>query len=260
MDPQDLQERLSRISTLWTMVFQAHAGPADAIADAQRLLMQRYSGAVLRYLLGALHDPDVADDLAQEFAYRFVRGDFRRANPDRGRFRDYLKTALIHLVTDYHNARQTAPRLLAPDASEPAAPLLESMDSERAFQGSWREELLDRTWKALADANPTYHAALLLRVENPDLQSAQMAERLTARLGKPMSAALVRKSLQRAHVKFADFLLDEVAGSLESAAEDELENELRELDLLRYCRTALERRCRKESKGGANLSRNPPTT
>src|SRR6266436_612212 len=100
---------LSQISTMWTMLFRAHAGGPEGAVSAQRAMMERYGGAVYRYLLGAVRDQDAAAELSQEFAVRFLRGDFRRADPDRGRFRDYLKTSLIHLVTDYHRARQRAP-------------------------------------------------------------------------------------------------------------------------------------------------------
>jgi RNA polymerase sigma-70 factor (ECF subfamily) len=242
MDPQELSQRLSRISTLWTMVFQAHGEPAAAAA-AQRVLVQRYSGAVYRYLLGAVRDPDVAADLSQEFALRFVRGDYHRADPDKGRFRDYLKTALIHLVTDYHRTRQAWPRALAGGA-EPAAPAAPAVDSDCDFLAQWREGLLDRTWQALYQASADYHAVLLFRIENPDLPSPEMAARLAAQLGKPLTAAWVRKALQRAHAKFADLLLEEVAVSLEKATPEGLEQELRELDLLKYCRAALDRRGR----------------
>src|SRR5437016_3036514 len=156
MDQQQLDQRLSRISTQWTMVFQAHQGPRDEVSRAQQQFLERYSGATYRYLLGAVHDPEVATELCQEFALRFVRGDFRRASPERGRFRDYLKTALIHLVTDHQNERRPAPRRLSPDEPEPATPVPESLNSEHDFVQSWREELLDRTWQALAEANPSY--------------------------------------------------------------------------------------------------------
>jgi RNA polymerase sigma-70 factor (ECF subfamily) len=242
VEKEELNQRLSRISTLWTMLLQAHAGPADAAAQAQRALMQRYSGAAYRYLLGALRDPEVAADLCQEFALRFVRGDFRRADPERGRFRDYLRTALSHLVTDYHRARQAWPRQLSPDGSEPAAPVAANPDTERMFWDSWREELLERSWKALAEDNAPFHAVLLYRVDNPQASSAEIAERLSAQLGKPLTAAWVRKTLQRAHEKFADLLIDEVACSLENAGPEALRQELEELDLLRYCRKALQRR------------------
>jgi len=241
MDPQELSQRLSRISTMWTMVLQAHGEAADAVTAAQRVLVQRYGGAVYRYLLGAVRDPDAAAELSQEFALRFVRGDYRRADPGRGRFRDYLKTALIHLVTDYHRARQAWPRPLATHTPEPVTPP-SGADGECDFLSQWREELLDRTWRALGETSADYRAVLLLRIENPDMPSAEMAERLGAQLGRPLTAAWVRKALQRAHAKFADLLLDEVAVSLEDATREGLEQELRELDLLKYCRSALERR------------------
>jgi len=239
MDSAELSQRLSRINTLWTKMLHAHGADADAAKYAQWLLLERYQPAVFRYLLGAVRDADVAEELAQEFALRFVRGDFRRADRAKGRFRNYLKTALSHLVTDYHRARQEAPGALSHEAAAPQTP---DASDDGTFVANWRQELLERTWRALLEYNETYHAALQLRIENPDMHSPEMAEKLTTRLGKPITAAWVRKSLERAHDKFADLLLDEVAISLETSTKEELEEELKELDLLKYCRAALERR------------------
>lgn len=241
MEQRIANEHLSRISTMWTLVFQAHGGAADAIAAAQNELMLRYGGAVYRYLLGALRDPDAAAELSQEFALRFVGGKFRRADPGRGRFRDYVRVSLSRLVSEYHRQRKRLPVLLSPDAPEPAADD-PSLDADGAFVASWREELLERTWQALSEANAAYHTVLLYRIDNPDASSAQMAEQLGERLQKPVNAAWVRKTLQRAHEKYADLLLEEVARSLGDAGEEVLRAELEELDLLKYCRSALERR------------------
>ena len=174
----ELDERLSRISTFWTMVHEAHDDPADAKQAAQNLLLERYSGAAYRYLLGAVRDPDVATELFQDFALRFLRGDFRRADPRRGRFRDYVKTALIHLVTDYHRSKQAWPGRLADDPPDRPPPALEE-GLEENFLASWREELLGRTWHSLAEANPAYHAVLLCRVENADMPSGRIAQELS---------------------------------------------------------------------------------
>ncbi len=78
MPRPELDERLSRISTFWSAVHVAHEDPADARQAAQNLLLERYSGAAYRYLLGAVRDPDVAAELFQDFALRFLRGDFQR--------------------------------------------------------------------------------------------------------------------------------------------------------------------------------------
>src|SRR5262245_9595260 len=103
--------RLSQMSTAWTVLFQAHDGPDEAMRAARRELIHRYSGPVFRYLTAALRSVDAADDAYQEFALRVVRGDFRRAHPNRGRFRDFVKTVLYHLVIDLQrrNARAGGP-------------------------------------------------------------------------------------------------------------------------------------------------------
>ena len=240
MDRDELDQRLSRMSTVWTMVFEAHGGEADAATAAMSGLALRYSGVVYRYLLGAVRDPDAAAELSQELALRILRGAFRHADPSRGRFRDYLKTALIHLVDDYRAAQRSRPRPLP--RNEPVSPTPAIPETEVDFLESWRAELLDRTWKALAAAQPMYHAVLLFRVENPDVPSPRMAEELGARLGTSLRSDQVRKALQRSHAKFAELLIDEVAITMGEPSRDELAEELREVELLKYCRSALERR------------------
>jgi DNA-directed RNA polymerase specialized sigma24 family protein len=240
VDQPAADDRLSHISTAWTMIFQAHGGQMDAAALAQAVLLQRYSGAVFRYLLGAVRDSDAAAELAQEFALRFVRGDFRRADPERGRFRDYLKTSLSRLVADHFRARKRQGLPLADGVPDPATAAPEDLDRE--FIASWRAELLERTWRALAAANASYHALLLLRIDQPNAASADLAEQLSGRWEKPVNAAWVRKTLQRAHENFTDLLLDEVAYSIDTADKERLREELDALDLLKYCRAGLERR------------------
>src|SRR5262245_25996763 len=103
--------------------------------------MERYHGAVFRYFLGAVRDPDAAGELTQEFALRFVRGDFHRADRERGRFRDYLKTALVHMATDHFRNKVAAPRQLGTDPPGQFAPAEQSLDGDAVFVKSWREEL-----------------------------------------------------------------------------------------------------------------------
>jgi RNA polymerase sigma-70 factor (ECF subfamily) len=239
----DRAERLSHITTLWTVIRQTRAPDADARIEGQCRLLERYQAAVYAYLRAAVQKTEVADELFQEFALRVVRGGFSQANPERGRFRDYLRTALIHLITDYYRERSSWPKRLPEHA---AAPSIESpAATETEFMQHWRDEILERTWQALAEAQPTYHAVLLFRVQNPDVPSPQMAVELSTQLQIRMQADAVRKALQRAHAKFADLLLDEVVASLSEYTHEELEAELRELDLLRYCRPALSKRTRK---------------
>ena len=247
MNSEELQQHFSQLSTAWTALAQARAGPEDAAAQAAvRYLLDRYGTPVYRYLLGALRSRDAADECYQEFALRLVRGDFKGANPQRGRFRDFLKTSLYHLIVDHQRRQRRRPVPLSTDAPAPAAADLMAAESDRAFLAAWRAALLERAWQALAEyerqtGQPLY-AVLRLRAERPELRSAQLAAERAARQGQPVSDTWVRKRLHFARQKFADLLLAEVSRSLNEPTADDLAEEVRELGLLDYCRAALERR------------------
>jgi RNA polymerase sigma-70 factor (ECF subfamily) len=241
MEQEPRDERLSRISTMWSVLQQAHGGEPDAVSAARKLLLERYGGAVYRYLLAALRDRDAADDLTQEFALALVRGAFHKADPRRGRFRDYVKTVLFHLVGRHRRQEQGQDRPLPPDSPELQNLAAEPEDVGRAFEESWREGLLARTWEALAEAHPSLYPVLRCRATHPRLPSEKLAEQLTRELGKPFTAAGVRQTLHRARERFADLLVREVAYSLESPSREEVARELGDLGLLAWCGTALDR-------------------
>jgi RNA polymerase sigma-70 factor (ECF subfamily) len=239
VDGESSEQRLSRISTAWTVLQQAHEGPAEEAARAQKLLVQRYGGAVHRYLLAALRDPHAADDLTQEFALSLVRGAFHNVEPGRGRFRDYVKTVLFRLVANYRRREHKQARLPAKALPERLAI---AEEADRAFRESWREELLARAWEALAEAHPGHYAVLRFKARNSTLRSSDLAEGLTREQGKPFTAAGVRQALRRARDQFAELLVQEVVLSLRSPGREEVEEELSELDLLEYCKAALQKR------------------
>jgi RNA polymerase sigma-70 factor (ECF subfamily) len=245
MNPADTASHLSQIQTKWTVVFQAHQ-EGDHAGRAQNELAQRYLGAIYRYILGAVRDPHKADDLAQEFAIRLVRGAFRRATPERGRFRDFVKTAVRNLITD--DKRRVKPHQMNDNVPEPVA-VEESPPGDDTFIERWREELINRAWEGLAvvekQSGQPYHTVLRQKADNPELRSAQIAERLTQSSGKPINEVAVRKLVQRSREKFAELLLDEVGRSIQSTTRSEIEDELVALGLLEYCKPALERSERK---------------
>lgn len=292
MPSDELDSRLSRISTQWTLVLRAHeGGDADLSQLARNELMQRYCGAAYRYLYAALGDPDVADELFQEFALRFARGDFRRADPGRGQFRKYVKSVLINMVLAYKKKGRRGWQTLDQLNWEPAANDDRASEADQQFAVGWREELLARAWSALeqhqATSGKPYFDVLRLKSENPQLSSAELGVLLvgTPVVGrtprpsepsrsstesvvppdklrtdeasvphrhfhvrtdeasvphpKPLSDTGVRKLLQRAREKFAVLLLNEVRRTLEGPSRARLEEELIDLGLYSYCRSAL---------------------
>jgi RNA polymerase sigma-70 factor (ECF subfamily) len=242
MATSELPERLSRMTTRWSLVREAHTSAGNQTGPARQVLAEQYGGAAYRYVLGAVRDPDVADELSQEFAVRLLGGDFHRACPERGRFRDYLKTVLVNLINDHFRTRGKWPHSLPVHAALPMESP-ESLLDGPSFEECLKEQFLDRTWSELERTQPRYHAVLLLRVEEPDLTSGEMAERLaSSATGTRWTAASARKTLERARSRFAELLLNEVAGFLGADSAGDLQPELESLGLLRYCRSALERR------------------
>ena len=245
--PALTQAHLTHISTLWTVVRKAHGGDDAGARSAQALLIERYSPAVYHYLLAVLRDEDAADEVFQEFALRLLRGSFTGANPSRGRFRDYLKTAILHLVTDFRRGAARAARHRTHEGESGIAAPFTNDDhaDDRLFLHTWRQTLLNRAWDALAEQDgrtrqPLYHV-LRLRSDRPDADSSQLAAMLTQRLNppKPFTAAGTRKLLQRAREAFAQLLVREVAASLHCPTQAAIEQELMDLALHTYCRSAL---------------------
>jgi Sigma-70 region 2 len=229
-------DRLSKISTNWQELF-ATASPATGVeAAAQHALVLRYCGAVYQYLLAATRDVHAADDLAQEFALRFLRGDFRRADPGRGRFRDYVKSVLFRLVADHFRSRRRS-GLPLPD--DDAGPIDGTADdpSAGAFVRHWRQEVLNRTWQELERVGGAGECtALRWKAARPDGRSEDGARELTAALGREITPVAFRQALHRARETFAELLLAEVAQSIGSNEPAAVEQELAELELIDYCR------------------------
>jgi hypothetical protein len=225
---------LNEIETYWPVVEAAHTASADDRIAAQAELARRYMRAIERYLLGAARDPHVADDLRQEFFRRLARGDFHRASPERGRFRDFIRIALSNMVTDHFRKRKPLPLLegaIEHDAGEVPTAL---------FDSTWRQELLDRVWAGLGTCQTSpFHRLLRLKAENPSVRSAELVEQMAAQTGVRYSEEAIRKMLQRARQRFADLLIEEVGRSIQSADPAEIREELADLGLLVWCKDRL---------------------
>ncbi len=176
----------------------------------------------------------------QEFALRFLQGAYASADPNRGRFRNFLRTILVRLVTEYHRKKGGDRLVQIPEQREP----VDDRDAQtQQFTQAWRDELLKRSWTALAELERTsgrpLHLVMDQRVAHPELSSAELADRIAEELNKPMTAANLRVLLHRARQEFANILLAEVSDTLEQADRTDLEDELIELNLHKYCRPAL---------------------
>lgn len=237
-------DRLSQIPTLWTVVRRAHGDETAEVRSAQQEMLDRYGGAIQRYLLAALRDRTAAEDAYQEFALRFLKGDYKSANPERGRFRSFLKTILYRLVVEHYRGKKRD-KLAQVNSQFPEPAVMDEPESDQQFQQTWQDELLKRAWDALkgseeSSGRPVF-TVMRTRVEAPDLSSNELAERLSQKLGKPVSSANLRVMVHRARDEFARLLFEEVAATIDDPTRADVEEELSELGLLEYCRPTLER-------------------
>lgn len=247
-------DSLGELATQWSRVFEAQASRGDRAEVARHELLVRYHQAVHRYFQDQLRDPHAAGKLISNFALRVleVHAFLRRADPQRGRFRDYLRTILRRMVVDHYREQQRDQKkqqpLIAGSDDEPAE-LASTPDEDQRFIALWRQELIDQAWKGLEDAEKKtgqpYAAFLRYQSDHPGCRSADIAAHFTSH-GKKFTAAGARQLIHRARERFGELLVEEVARSLRSGEEkvaaDHIERELIELNLLfSYCKAALER-------------------
>jgi len=239
--------RISRIETMWSMVRSAQSDDSIDSQSARQQMLDRYGTAVKRYLLGATRNDDLADDLFQEFAVRFLTGKYDSADADRGRFRGFLKTILFRLVAEHHRKqgrdKSVTMGSLMPDTADDSA---SGTEEDGEFNRVWSDELLKKAWAALArleerTGRPLF-TVMQVKVENPTLKSPEIARLVSEKTDKELSTGNTRVILHRAREQFAELLVDEVQQSLETSDTERIAEELRDLNLYAYCRPILEKR------------------
>jgi len=241
MSSRAFESRLSNITTNWDELVAAHGGKNED-RDAAMLrsqILRRYAGCVYQYTFGATKSHHAAEDLTQEFALRFVRGDFRKANPSRGRFRDYLKASLRNLITDFYRSQMAEGVLESSLAAHNAALKIESLEVvDIAFSAKWRERVLSITWGSLqsfeSEKSNYFYSILRLRAENPESSSIELAKQFDKLHNKKVSSDWIRQNLRRARRKFGELLIEEVSRTLNSTDRDDLDAELASLGLKKY--------------------------
>jgi RNA polymerase sigma-70 factor (ECF subfamily) len=239
--------------TRWSLV---HQGQQDGAGgdQARNELLERYHGAINRYLLARLGDPHAVDEVYELYVERVKENHpfLQRADQEKGRFRHYLRRILQNLVIDHHRRRQREEKKkVAVVIDEDAFVAPASTEDDEEFRREWVSELMHHTWRALEEVSKVkrkpYYELMLYKAEHPEERSRQIAEHFAAEWGKPLSEANVRQILHRGQELLNDLLLEEVARSLEkrldtSVGAKEVEEELIELKLLNdQRRAALER-------------------
>src|SRR5262245_38107249 len=221
---------LDQIGTCWNRVHD----PAYFVAS--------YGRAIRRYLEALLKNTHDAEEVTQDFLLRVHEQGLGGADPQRGRFRDYLKKGVRNAALNFLRKKEAPGRAALPLRPEALADGAED-PAERQWLSEWRRGLMDRAWRALEAHQQQcpgglYYTVLRLAAEHPQEDSRALAERASARAGRPVLPGAFRQQLSRARRLFAGFLVREVSRTLPPAGRH-LEEELTELGLMKYVRPHL---------------------
>jgi RNA polymerase sigma-70 factor (ECF subfamily) len=206
--------------------------------EALGALCDAYWYPLYAYVRSRGHSPERAQDLTQDFfAYVLERDLFAKADPDRGRFRSFLRGVCTRYLADEHDRRQARKRgggrksfsidtLDAEDryAREPA----HELTPERIFDRTWALTLLGRVLDQLRreydDAGRPEVFEELRVVLTGGPQSAPYAT-IAERLG--ISEGALRVAVHRLRRRYGVLLRQEIAATIDDPAE--VDDEIRDL-------------------------------
>ncbi len=141
-------------TTHWSAVLQAGKGDSPAASAALEELCRTYWYPLYAYVRRQGRSPEEAEDLTQSFFERLLEKDYvKLADPERGRFRSFLVSALKNFLTDEWTRSTRQKRgggcaLLSWDrqsaeqryAREP----VDQMTPEKIFEKQWAIALLEQ--------------------------------------------------------------------------------------------------------------------
>ena len=198
--------------TSWTLLERARE-QCDEGALAREDFAQRYYLPIFEFLLVIVRDPQLAEELTQEFFCRLSGqgGIFVHAQQGHGVFRTYLMTALRNLVTDHH--RRAGPQeanQTHPDQWREGWDALGHTDfrsAEATFHNAWVKstlmEVLARVRATCLARGQQVHLELFEARYINDSGSVLSWEELGARYGLDQKTARTRAATVARHFRLA---------------------------------------------------------
>lgn len=223
--------------TRWSLIVAVRSGDAACSREAMETLCRSYWYPLYAYVRRTGQPADNAADLTQGFfAFLIEKELLTRADPERGRLRSFLLTALKRFLRDDWRAQNRQKRgggveVLSIDevmaeglyALEPA----HVETPEKLYHRRWALTLLERTLISLREGyvqqgkGELFDALKPALTEDPDaVSAAETGERLG------LSAGAVRVAVTRLRARYRQKLLAEVAASMDVETEAEVDEEI----------------------------------
>jgi RNA polymerase sigma-70 factor (ECF subfamily) len=218
------------VTTHWSVVLAAGRNDTTRARDALAHLCQSYWYPLYAYVRRRGHAAHDAQDLTQEFFARLLeRHTLAAADPERGRFRSFLLTAMNHFLANEWKKERSQKRggrypILSLDLAaaeqrydlEPA----DDCSPDRLFDRQWANTLLEQVLDRLeeeyrADGKVSLFDALKQSIAGS--RESQPYAELATKLN--MNEGAIKVSVHRLRKRYRELLLAEIANTV-SAPED----------------------------------------
>lgn len=225
------------LPTRWSLISAVRSGDSERARPALERLCQSYWYPLYAYVRRCGHPAEDAADLTQGFFEQVVKKELlTRADPERGRLRNFLLTMLqSHLRDDWRKQQRqkrgggatllsideiTAEGLYAREPGHMETP-------EKLYHRRWALTLLERAVLSLRDDYVQQGKGALFEALKPSLtenQDAASSAALAAGLG--ISEGAVRVAIHRLRGRYRTRLQEEVAASMDAQSEAEVDEEI----------------------------------
>lgn len=226
------------VTTHWSVVLTAGNSDTTRARAALGRLCQTYWYPLYAYVRGRGHSAHDAQDLTQEFFAQFLeRQAVAAANPERGRFRSFILTAMNHfLISEWTKARAQkrggGQQIISMDLEAAEERLhLEPADQatpDKIFEKQWALTLLSEVLNRLEveyrrEGKDKLFAALKETLMGS--RETQPYEELAAKLD--MNAGAIKVAVHRIRKRYRELIRAEIANTLDPS--QDIDKEMRHL-------------------------------
>ena len=225
-------------TTQWNVVLAGADSRSPDYHRALQTLCRRYWYPIYAHARHLGNDRETAQDLTQGFFVHILeRQALKVANPERGRFRAFLKATFQHHLANERRRAQAQKRgggrsvlALDFDSAESQYRLDPSREStpETSYEKRWARMLLTRALSRLEAESRAAQNGERFRCLEPFLTGCPGAaayEKVASELG--MTAPSVRVAVHRMRRRFGKLLREDVAETV--SGPDEVDDELRHI-------------------------------
>jgi RNA polymerase sigma-70 factor (ECF subfamily) len=227
-------------TTHWSVVARARGVSSPDAREALELLCRGYWFPIYAFIRRHGADAEAARDLTQTYFTRVLEKDILLvANPQKGRFRSFLKTDCSYFLSDQRDRNRAQKRggvratipIEALDAEDRYRhEMADELTPERQFDRTWALTLLDRVVEQLADEYAhSGRCALFERLQGVLTPGSLLSSyaSLADQLG--MTEGAVQVAVHRLRRRYRTILREQIAATLDHPTDADVEDEIRAL-------------------------------